>query len=532
MTLGSGAMTNSIDELAHTDLILVTGSNTTENHPVIGYRIREAARRGARLFVFDPREISLARDAELWCRQKPGSDVAWINGLIHIILDEGLENREFIEERTEGFEDLKKAVAKFTPKYVSKISGIPEEDLRTVARAYASAGAASIVYSMGITQHISGTDNVVSLANLAMVCGQIGRPGTGVNPLRGQNNVQGACDLGALPNVFPGYQKVDDDRAREKFEAAWGELSGKPGLTVTEMLSAAAEGKVKALYVLGENPMVSDPDLTHVEEALRAVDFLVVQDIFLTETARLADVVLPGKCFAEKDGTVTNTERKVQLMRRAVEGPGESRDDWEIICDLGSRLGLRKGYRDPSEIMDEARKLTPQYGGISHERLRAGEQLCWPCPDESHPGTRILHQGTFARGRGKFFAIDYVEPAEMPDRKYPFVLSTGRMLYHFHTGTMTRRSKGLNAIAPGPYVEINPADAGRLKVEDGQRVSVSSRRGTIKVSAMVTAKVSEGELFIPFHFHEGAANVLTNPALDPKAKIPEFKVCAVSVSKA
>ncbi len=456
-SFGSGAMTNSIDEFRDAELILVTGSNTTENHPIIGYRIREALRKGAKLIVFDPRETWLANQAWLWCRQKPGTDVAWINGLIRIILKEGLENKKFISERTEGFEDLKKTVDKYTPEYVSKISGVPEEQLFQAARAYATAGKSSILYSMGITQHSHGTDNVQSLANLAMVCGQIGRAATGVNPLRGQNNVQGACDLGALPDVFPGYQKVADEALRKKFEDAWGvPLSSHPGLTIVEMLNAAADGKIKALYIMGENPLLSDPDLHHVEQGLKALDFLVVQDIFLTETAQLADLVLPSACFAEKEGTFTNTERRVQLLNKALDPPGEAKPDWEIICELADRLGYPMSYPDPAEIMEEARKLTPQYHGISHSRLKGGCDLCWPCPNQDHPGARILHQDRFTRGKGKFTAIEHLGPAELPDKQYPFTLITGRILYHFHTGTMTRKSAGLNQIVPGPLCRVEP----------------------------------------------------------------------------
>jgi len=531
-TFGSGAMTNSIDELRDTELILLTGSNTSENHPVIAYRIREAVRRGARLIIFDPRKIPLVRDAWLWCRQKPGTDVAWINGLMHIIIKEGLEDKKFIEERTEGFEELKNLVEAYTPERVEKITGIPKEKLYQSARAYARAERASIVYSMGITQHTTGTDNVKSLANLAMLCGHIGKPGTGVNPLRGQNNVQGACDLGALPNVFSGYQRVDNDELRTKFEQAWGvELPSQPGLTVVEMMNSAIDGKIKAMYIMGENPMISDPDLNHVKEALEKLEFLVVQDIFLTETAQLADVVLPGACFAEKTGTFTNTERRVQLLHQAIDPPGEARQDWEIICELAGRLGYQMGYASPSAIMEEIRQLTPQYGGISYRRLEQGEQLHWPCPNQDHPGTKILHQGKFTRGKGKFFPVEFIEPAEKPDKNYPFVLTTGRILYHFHTGTMTRKSQGLNQIVPGPYVELNPDDAKKLRIKDASKVRVKSRRGQIVVTAKITDRVDEGVVFIPFHFYEGAANVLTNPALDPQAKIPELKVCAVKVEK-
>jgi len=531
-SFGSGAMTNSIDELRTAELILLTGSNTTENHPVIGYRIREAVRRGAKLIIFDPREIPLVREAWIWCRQRPGTDVVWINGLMHIILKEGLENKKFIEERTEGFEELKKTVEKYTPELVSKITGISEDKLYQVARAYASVNQASIVYSMGITQHSHGTDNVKSLANLAMLCGQIGRASTGVNPLRGQNNVQGACDMGALPNVYPGYQAVANEELRKKFEPIWGvALDPKPGLTIVEMMDAILDGKIKTLYIMGENPMLSDPDIHHVEQALKSLDFLVVQDIFLTETAKLAEVVLPSACFAEKDGTFTNTERRVQLLKKAVEPPGEAKQDWEIIQELANRLGYKMSYGGSAEIMEEARRLTPQYSGISHRRLECGCELCWPCPNEEHPGTKILHQERFTRGKGKFFAIDFIESKELPDKQYPFLLTTGRMLYHFHTGTMTRKSEGLNQIVPTAYVELNALDAKKLKVKNGDEVAVSSRRGKIELKTQVSEKVDKGVVFIPFHFVEAAANVLTNPALDPVAKIPEFKVCAVKIEK-
>ncbi len=527
-------MTNSIDELRDTNLILLTGSNTTENHPVIGYRIREAVRKGTKLIVFDPRKIPLVWEAHLWCRPRPGTDVAWINGLMHIILKEGLEDKKFIEERTEGFDELKGVVEKYTPERVEEITGVPREKLYEAARAYAKEERASIVYSMGITQHTTGTDNVKSLANLAMLCGHIGKPGTGVNPLRGQNNVQGACDMGALPNVFPGYQAVANEEVRKKFAEAWGTdlPDGKPGLTIVEMMNAAAEGKLKALYIMGENPMLSDPDLAHVEEGLKKLEFLVVQDIFLTETAKLADVVLPTACYAEKEGTVTNTERRVQLMKKALDPPGKARQDWEIISGLSGRLGYEMSYSGPADILEELRKVTPQYGGISFSRLECGCELCWPCPDEDHPGTKILHQEKFTRGRGLFSAIEFKEPAELPDEKYPITLITGRILQHFHTGTMTRKSDGLNKLEPTAYAEISRELAERVRVGDGEDIRVSSRRGSIKVKARVTDRVTEDVIFMPFHFVEGAANVLTNPALDPTAKIPELKVCAVMVEKA
>ncbi|MGB2936678.1 MAG: formate dehydrogenase subunit alpha [Phycisphaerae bacterium] len=527
---GSGAMTNSIADLEQADVIFVIGSNTTECHPIIGAAIKRAVRFGkTRLIVADPRTIELAELADLHLQQRNGTDVALINALIRVILTEGLEDKAFIAERTEGLEDLRRAVEPYTPEFAAKIAGVPAEKLIEAARLYGKAGAASIIYSMGITQHTTGTDNVLALANLAMVTGNVGRPGTGVNPLRGQNNVQGACDLGALPNVYPGYQKVDDDAVREKFEKAWGvRLSPKPGLTVVEIIHAAAAGKVKALYCVGENPMLSDPDVNHVEEALKALDFLVVQDIFLSETAQLADVVLPAAGFAEKDGTFTNTERRVQRVRKALDPPGEARPDWEILCDLAQRMGCAMEYPDPSAIQDEIAPLTPSYGGITYERLESGG-LQWPCPDRDHPGTPFLHKDRFARGLGKFHAVEFIPPKELPDKEYPFLLSTGRILQHFHTGTMSRRSEVLDRLVSVGAIEIHPDDAARLGVSDSEAVRVASRRGEITIQARVTNRVAPGTLFLAFHYRESPANRLTIAALDPVAKIPEFKVCAVRV---
>ena len=527
---GSGAMTNSIADLEQADAIFVIGSNTTECHPIIGAAVKRAVRFGkTRLIVADPRVIELAEIADLHLQHRGGTDVALVNALIHVILKEGLEAKAFIAERTEGFEDLRRAVEPYNPQMAAKITGVPAEKIVEAARLYAKADAASIIYSMGITQHTTGTDNVLALANLAMVTGNIGRPGTGVNPLRGQNNVQGACDMGALPNVYPGYQAVDDAAVRAKFEKAWGvRLPSAPGLTVVEIIHAAAEGKVKALYCLGENPMLSDPDITHVEEALKALDFLVVQDIFLSETARLADVVLPAASFAEKDGTFTNTERRVQRVRKALPPPGEARADWKILSDLARRMGHAMDYPDPSAIQDEIAALTPSYAGIAYERLEA-QGLQWPCTGRDHPGTPILHKDRFTRGRGKFHAIEFIPPKELPDAQFPFLLSTGRILQHFHTGTMSRRSEVLDRLVSVGAIEIHPDDAARLGVADSQPVRVASRRGEITIQARVTDRVAPGTLFLAFHYRESPANRLTIAALDPVAKIPEFKVCAVRV---
>jgi formate dehydrogenase major subunit len=532
-TFGSGAMTNSIDEIEYTDLILATGTNTTENHPVIGAKVKRAVRRhGTKLIVIDPRRIDLVKYADIWLRQKPGTDVAVINGLMNVILAEGLEDKPYIAERTEGFDALKAMVAKYTPEYVEKISGVPAEDLRKAARMYAAAKRASILYAMGITQHISGTDNVKSCANLSMLCGNVGIEGGGVNPLRGQNNVQGACDMGALPNVYPAYQQVANDDVRRKFEAAWGaSLSPKPGLTIMEMMAAAGQGKIKAIYIMGENPLLSDPDLHHVKKELEKLDLLVVQDIFLTETAAIADVVLPSASFAEKDGTFSNTERRVQRVRKALEPPGEAKSDWEILCGISNRFGYPMNYASAREIFEEVAQVTPSYAGITYKRIER-EGIQWPCPTSEHKGTKFLHKDKFSRGLGLFSAIEYIAPAELPDQDYPFLMTTGRVLYHYHTGTMTRRAKGPSERYPASLVEINPVDADKLNIADGQDVLVASRRGEVKAKAQITEKSAPGTIFMNFHFTDTPVNVLTNPALDPVGKIPEYKVCAVKLQAA
>ena len=529
---GSGAMTNSINEIEHADCIFVTGSNTTEAHPIIALRIKAAVtRHGAKLIVADPRRIDLVRFSDLHIRQRSGTDVALFNAMINVIISEDMYDQDFIASRTEGFEDLKKSVADCTPENAESITGVPADLIRQAARAYAGAKRASIIYSMGITQHTTGTDNVLALANLAMVTGNVGFASTGVNPLRGQNNVQGACDLGALPNVYPGYQKVDEPEIRNNFEQAWGaSLSDKPGLTVVEIMNAAAEGSVKGLYIMGENPMLSDPNLNHVKKALGKLDFLCVQDIFLSETAQLADVVLPTASFAEKDGTFTNTERRVQRVRHAALPPGEARQDWKIICDVAERLGCKMHYNHPSEIMDEIASVTPIYGGIRFDRIdKIG--LKWPCPDKDHPGTEFLHKGEFKRGKGKFHPTPFREAAELPDEQYPYILTTGRYLYHFHTGTLSRRSDGLEKISPPAPFEIHPDDAAGEGINEGDLIELSTRRGSVQARAILTERSCKGTIFMSFHFREAPANVLTNDALDPIAKIPEFKVCAVRLRK-
>ena len=532
-TFGSGAMTNSIPDLAEADCFLVTGSNTTEQHPIIGTLILRAKERGAKLIVVDPRRTQLAELADIYLRPRPGTNVAWLNGFMHVILKEGLEDKRFIAERTENFQSLKEVVERYHPARVEAITGIPIPDLIAAARMFGQAERAAIVYCMGLTQHTSGTANVMSCADLAMLTGNVGKPGTGVNPLRGQNNVQGACDMGGLPNVYTGYQPVTSPEARAKFAAAWGveTLPDQVGLTVTEMTGGALEGRVKALYVVGENPMVSDPDINHVRAGLQALDFLVVQDIFMTPTAELAHVVLPATSYAEKDGTFTATDRRIQRIRAAIPPVGQSKPDWQIICELAQRMGApgRWDYAHPSEIMAEIASLTPSYAGVSYARLELVGGLQWPCPSPDHPGTPILHTTRFTRGLGLFQPQEYTPPAEEPDEEYPFILTTGRTMFQYHTGTMTRRSEKLAQEVPLSYLEVNPADAQTMGVRHGQMVHVRSRRGELDTQAFVTPRVPPGVVFMPFHFAEAAANVLTNRALDPLCKIPELKVCAVRV---
>jgi formate dehydrogenase major subunit/formate dehydrogenase alpha subunit len=473
----------------------------------------------------------MAEFAHMWLRQNLGTDVAWLNGMMHVIIKEKLYDQEFVADRTEGFEELKKAVEQYTPEYVEGITGIAADDLTAAARLYAGARAASILYCMGITQHISGTDNVKSLANLAMLCGNLGIDGGGVNPLRGQNNVQGACDMGGLPNVFTAYQPVDDDAVRARMESAWGVtgLPAAPGLKVTEMIPKAADGSLKALYIVGENPLVSDPDLNHAKKSISKLDFLVVQDIFLTETAEFADVVLPSRCFAEKEGTFTNTERRVQRVRKAVEAPGQVKDDWNITCEIAKRMGYSMPYTDSRAIMAEIASVTPSYGGITYDRIE-DVGLHWPCPSTDHPGTPVLHRELFTRGKGKFHPIEYIPPAEKTDTEYPLYLTTGRVLYQYHTGTMTMKTDGLMDRAPECFVEISSVDANEYGLEDGGQVSIASRRGEIDARIKVSEKAVPGTVFLPFHFAVAAANKLTNAALDPVSGIPEYKVCAVKLT--
>jgi len=532
MAFGSGAMTNSIGEIRNADCIFVIGSNTTENHPIIALQVKAAVRQGgAKLIVADPRRIELADFAHLWIQHRPGTDVALINGMIHTILAHGWQNQTFIQERTEGFEALADSVREYPPEAVEKITGVPAGQLVEAARLYATSPNSTILYAMGITQHVTGTNNVLALANLSMLAGQIGKPSSGVNPLRGQNNVQGACDMGGLPNVYPGYQRADNEGVRRKFEEAWGvSLSPKPGLTLMEMMKGVTEGKIKALYIMGENPILTDPNANRVKEELQRLDLLVVQDIFQSETGELAHVILPGVSFVEKDGTFTNSERRVQRVRRALDPLGNARPDWKIICDLSTRLGYPMGYNSPSEIMGEIASVTPSYGGILYERIET-QGVQWPCPDLDHAGTPYLHEDTFVRGKGKFHVTPYAPPPEMPDTDYPFLLTTGRVLYHYHT-VLSRKSPGLSAIYPEGTVEINPDDARRLGLEaDNGLVEVASRRGKVSVKAKTSDRLPPGVVFMTFHFKEAAVNLLTLDALDPVAKIPGYKVCAVRIRK-
>lgn len=528
---GSGAMTNSIPEIEDADCVFLTGSNTSVAHPLVAYRIFRAKAKGAKLIVVDPRKIPITSAADIWVRQKLGSDVALLNGIMHVIIDRGLYDEAFINERTEGFDLLREHLQAYPPERAAEITGVCVDDIIRIAEMYAKADRASIIYSMGITQHSHGVDNVQSLANLAMLTGNIGKPSTGVNPLRGQNNVQGACDMGALPNVYPGYQSVTDPGVKKKFEEAWNaELSDTVGLTIVEMMQGLEKGSLKGMVILGENPMGSDPDTNHVRHALQSAEFLAVMDIFLTDTAQLAHVVLPAACYAEKDGTFTNTERNVNRVRKAVEPPGEARADWQILSEIGHRLGLWSPYQNPSEIFDEMRALTPSYAGISYQRLERGP-IAWPCPTPDHPGTPILHTERFTRGKGLFRAIEYRPPAELPDEDFPLQLTTGRCFAHYHTGTMTRNSPSLHSEMPEGLAEMNPVDAKRLGLRDYDLARFVSRRGEVISKVTITERVEPGVVFMSFHFIEANANVLTNPALDPVCKIPEFKVCAVRVEK-
>jgi len=532
---GSGAMTNSFAEIPLSEAFLIIGSNTTENHPVAGSMIKKAViTDGKKLVVADPRKIELAEYADVYLPINPGTNIAILNGFMHVIIKEDLYDKEFVKTRTEGFEELKKVVGKYTPEYTANICGLEDPSLIVkAARILAEAKPMAMYYSMGVTQFSSGVNGVKSCANLQMLLGNLGVEGGGVNPLRGQSNVQGACDMGALPVVYPAYQAVINEEIKTKFQDAWKpsvELSMKPGLTIVESLNEVTEGRIRALYVMGENPAMSDPNQHHVIEAMEKVDFLVVQDIVMTETAQYADVVFPATAFLEKEGTITNTERRVQLMHKVVEPAGESKDDWRIITDVANAMGAKWNYNSSQEIYDEMRTLTPSYAGLSYERIEK-EALHWPCPALDHAGTPTLHIGKFTRGLGLFTGIDYTVPAEETDSEYPVILTTGRMLEHFHTGTMSRNSRILHETVPEAFVEISPDDAVKFGIEDDETVTVSTRRGAIDIKARITPMPKNNVVFIPFHFAEAAANKLTIDALDPTCKMPELKVCACRIEK-
>ncbi|MCB8988471.1 MAG: formate dehydrogenase subunit alpha [Ardenticatenaceae bacterium] len=538
LAIGSSAMSNSIAEMEHLDTFMVTGSNTTETHPVIANFLKRAVRQnGAKLIVVDPRQIGMTDFATIWLRQNPGTDVAVFQAMAHVIVKEGLYDQDFIRRRTEGFEDYVESLEEYTPEWAETITGVPADSIREAARLYAQANRAAIYWGMGISQSTHGTDNTLTLTNLAMMCGHVGKAGTGLNPLRGQNNVQGCSDSGGLPNVYTAYQNVAVPDVKSKFEQYWGtELNPQPGLTATEMVDGAYSGAVRGMYIVGENPMMSEPNQEHTRHALEKLELLVCQDIFINETGELADVVLPAVSFAEKDGTFTNSDRRVQRVRRAVAPVGHSRPDWDIICDLGRRVEQRLGvqlasgfnFTHPSEIWEEMRQLTPDFYGIDYARLDREGGVHWPCPSFDHPGTPFLFADDFPRGRGKFWEVTYGMESEQPDADYPFNLSTGRVLYHWHGSTMSGRSR-LEEVYPEATCEMHPDDAQALELETGNWVEVSSRRGSIKLRVLVTGRSPQGTVFIPFHFAEAAANVLTTVQLDKRAKIPDYKNTAVAV---
>jgi formate dehydrogenase alpha subunit len=530
---GSGAMTNSIAEIEEAGCIFVIGSNTTACHPILARRIIRAKEKGASLIVADPRRIQLSRFADVAVRHRLGTDVALLNGMIRIIIENNWQAGTYIDQRTEGFTAMAETAARYTPERVRQITGVAEEDLHQMARLYATHPPGSLIYAMGITQHTTGVDNVKACCNLAMLCGYVGIAGAGVNPLRGQNNVQGACDMGGLPNVLTGYQPVADPQVIEKFSRAWGRpLSDRPGLTITEMVQAMLAGKLKALYVIGENPKLSEPDWQHLHHALKELDFLVVQDLFLSETAQVADVVLAAASLAEKEGTFTNTERRCMKISQAIEPLGNTLPDWKILCRLAEAMGYAMHYQNAEEIFNEMTALTPKsYAGMRYDRLGLNG-LQWPCPEPGHPGTPYLHKDRFARGKGRFHAVAYQAPAELPVDDYPYFLTTGRMFAHYHTGTMTRISAHLDVEQRTGYVEINPADAQQHQIKEGDIVILASRRGEMEAPARITATVKPGTLFLPIHFGENPTNILTSSqAVDPLAKIPEFKVSAVRLRK-
>jgi formate dehydrogenase alpha subunit len=530
-SLGAGAASNSFNQIEHANTLFIIGSNTTEAHPIVSLHVKKALRRGAKLIVADPRRIELVKWADVWLNQRPGTNIALMNGLIHIILKEGWEDKEFIKNRTEGFDELKAKVQEYTPERVEKITGVSKEKLWKAAKLYAKAEKGMILYGLGISEHRSGTEGAMAIANLALVCGHFGKDSTGVNTLRGQNNVQGASDF-ALPYVLPGYQQLNDPLVRAKFEKTWGvPISPQKGLTSVDMYNKAIEKKFKGLYILGEDPAQTDTNVNKIRKALKSLEFLVVHDIFHTETTKYAHVILPGASFAEKDGTFTNGERRVQRVRKAIE-PIAGMAEWEVITRLANLMGYPMKYNHPSEIMDEIASLVPIYGGISYERLEH-ESLQWPCPTKDHPGTKTLYTDQFLRpgGKAKFVPLDHVGPGETADKEYPFILITGRIREHYNNGSMTRRSSGIREIVPEESLEINPSDAKKLGINSGDIVTLSSRRAKIRVKAKVTDRVQEGNLFMTFHFPDALSNFLTSEHRDPITGTPEYKVTAVRIDK-
>ncbi len=527
-------MSNSIAELADAQLIFAVGTNTTETHPVLSIRVKEAVRKGGKLIVADPRRIELTDYATRWLPLHIGTDTALLNAMAHVIIEERLADDGFIEKHTDGFAEFRQFVAAYTPERAAKITGVPAEDIVAAAREYAAAKPAAIIYTLGVTEHTCGVHNVQSLANLAILCGNFGLPSSGVNPLRGQNNVQGAGDVGCLPTDYPGYQKVGKEDARRSWEEAWGvPLSDRPGITKVRAIDDILAGRIKSVYIMGENTVVSDANASRTRRALEAVDFLVVQDIFLTETAALADVVLPAASSAESDGTFVNTERRVQRVRKAVDPPGVAKEDWRILMELANRMGHAWEYGSPSQVWDEMAAHTPIFSGINYERLEQGG-IQWPCPSTDHPGTRYLH-GELWEGTqtAHFQPVPYTPPDEEPDEEYPFILTTGRRRPAYHTHTQTGRSPAIQRLLPEERAEINPRDGFRLGVRDGQRVRIASRRGDVTVPARLTDRSPEGVVFLSFHFPaQVMTNVLTNDAFDPITETPEFKACAVRIEAA
>jgi formate dehydrogenase major subunit len=525
---GSGAMTNSFEEIKNSDTIFLIGSNTTEAHPVIGSFKKKKKENGAKLIVADPREILLTDYADVCITHYSGTDITLINGMLNYIITNSLYDKRFITERTEGFEELHKIIADYTPEKVAKTTGVKPELIKQAAELYAKGPRSSIIYGMGVAQHANGVDSVCTLANLALICGMIGRESTGINPLRGQNNVQGACDMGCLPDQYPGYQRVAAKENREKFEKIWGvELPDNPGRTVSLMI----EKGLKAMYIVGENPVISEPNAAHVKQVLDSLDFLVVQDIFLTETAELADVVLPAASYAEKDGTFTNSERRVQLIQPAIAPIGGSKPDYQILLEVMSQLGYENNMSSPEEIMREIASVAPQYVGVTYAKIKRNGGVYWPIKPEDENGVKFLHAESFPRGKALILPIEYSPPAEEVDSEYPIILSTGRMLYHYHTMTMTDKTKAIMEIAPGGYVEIHPINAEKINVSDGEDIRVVSRRGSICARAKITDRIKEDVVFIPFHFKDTYVNIITNPTYDPVAEEPELKVCAVRLEK-